>query len=77
MEALPYPWPGTSSKPPSQADGFPGTSGSALLTATSLRISVLFKMGRGISKYSELLIAQPAPDSPLKAGMGTSKQKSF
>lgn len=44
-----------------------------LCSATSLRISVLFKVGRGISKYSELLIAQSAPDGPLKAGMSASK----
>lgn len=44
----------------------------ALLTATSLRISLhLLKVG--ISKYSQLLIAQPAPDSPLRAGISALK----
>lgn len=39
----------------------------ALLPAASLRISLhLLKVG--ISKASQLLIAQPAPASPLKAG---------
>ena len=76
-EAPPCPWSGTSPKLPSQGDGFSCISNSALLTATSLRISVLFKVGRGISKYSELLIAQPAPKSPLKAGMGASSRRAF
>lgn len=73
MEATPSRWPGISSKPPSQVGVFPCISGSALLTATSLRISVLFKVGRGISKYSELLIAQSGPEGTLKAGMNASK----